>query len=221
MDDATKSLIFEPFFTTKEVGKGTGMGLATVYGIVKQHKGWIELDSHVGCGTTFRVYLPESVELCDTTLPAKPETPPRSLEGDETILIVEDEPFLRKFVQTVLGTYGYKVLLAADAAQALEVWRQQKNDIALLLTDMVMPGGINGKELAELLRDQSPGLKVIFTSGYSLDVLGDNYRLTVGSALLQKPYSASVLVAAVRQCLDADGVHSGLVNNRWPMAGNF
>jgi two-component system, cell cycle sensor histidine kinase and response regulator CckA len=220
MDDATKSLIFEPFFTTKEVGKGTGMGLATVYGIVKQHKGWIELDSRVGCGTTFRVYLPESVELCDATLPAKPETPPSSLEGDETILIVEDEPFLRKFVQTVLGTYGYKVLLAADAAQALEVWRQQKNDIALLLTDMVMPGGINGKELAEILRAQSPGLKVIFTSGYSLDVLGDNYRLTVGSDLLQKPYSASVLVAAVRQCLDTEGAH-GVLNNRWPMAGNL
>jgi PAS domain S-box-containing protein len=221
MDDATKSLIFEPFFTTKEVGKGTGMGLATVYGIVKQHKGWIELDSRVGCGATFRVYLPESVELCCTTLPAKSETPPRSLEGDETILIVEDEPFLRKFVETVLGTYGYKVLLAADAAQALEVWRQHKNDIALLLTDMVMPGGTNGKELAELMRAQWPTLKVIFTSGYSLDVLGDNYRLTVGSALLQKPYSASVLVAAVRQCLDADGVHSGVVNNRWPTAGNF
>lgn len=202
MDESTKTRIFEPFFTTKPAGKGTGMGLATVYGIVKQHKGWIELDSAVGVGTTFRVYLPVSLQSTDTAHIAKPELAPFPCTGTETILVVEDEEFVRQFVQTLLESNGYTVLLAADAAHALKLWQHKSSDISLLLTDMIMPGGVTGRELARQLSLDKPDLKVIFTSGYTLDVLGDNSDRGSGYSFLQKPYQAQVLAATVRRCLD-------------------
>ena len=192
--------IFEPFFTTKEIGKGTGLGLATAYGIIKQHKGWIEVDSQVGKGTTFRIYLPY-VES-GSVIPETPATRINVRGGNETILLVEDEAPVCELVSRVLNKYGYKVLSANDANEAIEVWRNNKSEIALLLTDLVMPNHVNGRELAEKLWAEQPELKVIFTSGYSADIVGKDFKLEPELNFLQKPYQPQVLATTVRRCLD-------------------
>jgi PAS domain S-box-containing protein len=200
IDPETLRRIFEPFFTTKEVGKGTGLGLATVYGIVNQHQGWIEVDSEVGKGSTFRVFLPTAKEA----LPADEEDTPRpeARGGDETILVVEDEIAVRELVCSVLGGRGYNILQAETGVKALEVWQSNKKKIDLLLTDLVMPDHLNGRELAEKLRADKPSLKVIFTSGYSADVVGKDFVLQRGLHYLQKPYDPQKLALTVRDCLD-------------------
>jgi PAS domain S-box-containing protein len=192
--------IFEPFFTTKEIGKGTGLGLATAYGIVKQHRGWIEVDSQVGKGTTFRIYLPYAGAGESTVESPTPQITVRG--GHETILLVEDEAPVCELVSRLLAKYGYKVLPANDAAEAIEVWRNNKNEIALLLTDLVMPNHMNGRELAETLWAEQPELKVIFTSGYSADIVGKDFKLEPELNFLQKPYHPQMLAMAVRRCLD-------------------
>jgi PAS domain S-box-containing protein len=193
--------IFEPFFTTKEVGKGTGLGLATVYGIIKQHQGWIEVESQLGQGTTFRVYLPEAAESCEVSTERPTECAVRG--GTESILVVEDEQAVRELVCSLLVSHGYKVLQAESGVRALEVWREHKREIALLLTDVVMPDRINGRELAEQLWADRPALKVIFTSGYSADVIGKDLATRRGFNYVQKPYHPRKLAMAVRDCLDA------------------
>ena len=201
MDHVTLGRIFEPFFTTKEFGKGTGLGLATVYGIVKQHQGWIEVRSQLGQGTTFKVFLPP-----DGGLPVNApvaERLPESLRGTETILVVEDEPPVRWIVKDVLGRHGYKVLEAGSGVEALALWHQHQGEIALLLTDMVMPTGLGGQELAEKFTAQKPGLKVIFISGYSPQVAGRGFAVMDSLNFLQKPFDGSKLAGAVRQCLDS------------------
>lgn len=192
--------IFEPFFTTKEIGKGTGLGLATAYGIIQQHKGWIEVDSQVGKGTTFRIYLP----YAETGLgaPEKPTTQIAVRGGHETILLVEDEMPVCTLVSRVLNKYGYKVLSANDATEAVKVWQSNKSEIALLLTDLVMPNHMNGRELAEKLWAEQPELKVIFTSGYSADIVGKDFKLEPELNFLQKPYHPQMLALTVRRCLD-------------------
>jgi CheY-like chemotaxis protein len=192
--------IFEPFFTTKEVGKGTGLGLATVFGIVQQHKGWVNVYSEVGHGTTFRVYLPRLAKTSDQKF-VQPTTEP-GRGGNETILLVEDEPKLRASVQNVLSRLGYRVLEAATGFEALEVWNQQRDGIHLLLTDMVMPGGMTGKELGERLLKENPKLKVIYASGYSAEVAGKDFPLEEGVNFLTKPFQAQKLAQAIRRCLD-------------------
>jgi PAS domain S-box-containing protein len=192
--------IFEPFFTTKEIGKGTGLGLATAYGIVKQHQGWIEVDSQVKKGTTFRIYLP--YQGAGQSAPEKPTTQITVRGGDETILLVEDEAPVCELVSRVLAKFGYKVLPANNAVEAMEVWRDKKEEIALLLTDLVMPNHMNGRELAEKLWAEQPKLKVIFTSGYSADIVGKDFKLEPELNFLQKPYHPQTLAMTVRRCLD-------------------
>jgi two-component system cell cycle sensor histidine kinase/response regulator CckA len=196
----TLSKIFEPFFTTKEVGKGTGLGLATVYGIVKQHQGWIEVMSEVGIGTTFKIYFPRTNRPME--LAEKSSSPNDKVQGGhETILLVEDEPVLRELARVILRDYDYEVLEASSGVDALRVWDERKGKIDLLLTDMVMPEGISGRELAETLRKRKPDLKVIFTSGYSPEVMGNEAALRE-IRFLQKPYPPPQLAQTVRECLD-------------------
>jgi CheY-like chemotaxis protein len=190
--------IFEPFFTTKEVGKGTGLGLATVYGIVKQHQGWIEVESEVDKGTQFEVFLPRGDQPAENG-----EEPRKTIRGGtETILVVEDEAPVRELVCNLLTEHGYQVLQAESSVQAIEVWALRKESIDLLLTDLVMPDRLNGRELAEMFCGDRPKLKVIFTSGYSADVVGKDFVLRRGLNYLQKPYQPHKLALAVRECLD-------------------
>jgi two-component system cell cycle sensor histidine kinase/response regulator CckA len=193
--------IFEPFFTTKEVGKRSGLGLATVYGIVKQHQGWIEAESEPGKGAAFRVYLP--VSTSKEGAPARKPAKQTVRGGTETILVVEDEAPVRDLVCKVLSGYGYKIVQAASGTKALDVWRRSKNKIDLLLTDLVLPDQLNGRELAEKLKKNRPKLKVIFSSGYSPDVVGKDFVLQRGQHFLQKPYDLQKLALTVRACLDA------------------
>ena len=199
MDAATLSRIFEPFFTTKEIGRGTGLGLATVYGIVKQHQGWVEVQSQVNHGTTFKVFFPVSSKAAAIQDRREPKAVPG---GDETILVVEDEPALRELVQEILQKKGYTVLEAATGNTAFKVWQQHKENIDLLLTDMMMPEGLSGRELAEKVLEDKAGLKVIYTSGYSLDVVSPGFTLKEGLNFLQKPYQPDTLAQMVRDCLD-------------------
>jgi PAS domain S-box-containing protein len=196
--------IFESFFTTKETGKGTGLGLATVCSIVKQHHGWVEVSSHVGVGTTFRLLLPALPPNCRPAAAA--ETEPELHGGTETILLVEDDNAVRLTTRRLLERFGYKVCEARSAGEALEIWRGQSKGIALLLTDIIMPQGVTGRELAEQLRAEKQGLKVIFLSGYGEDVSGgdtDFVRRTK-SRFVQKPCSSHTLLETVRECLDEE-----------------
>jgi CheY-like chemotaxis protein len=193
--------IFEPFFTTKEIGKGTGLGLATVYGIVNQHQGWVEVESQVGQGATFRVYLP----CQNKSALNSQETPAEAVVrgGTETILVVEDEASVRELVCDLLAGLGYQILQAESGLKALEKWPHCKDQVDLVLTDLVMPDRINGRELAERLWAERPELKVIFMSGYSADVVGKDFVQRCGRYYLQKPYHPHKLARTIRDCLDA------------------
>ncbi len=200
MDEKTLGRIFEPFFSTKEVGKGTGLGLATVYGIVKQHNGWIEVASKVGVGSTFSIFLPSAGKAVESRSDTRFAL--RDVKGGaETILLVEDEPDLREMVRDILAGYDYHILEAASGVDALTVWDQADGKVDLLLTDMVMPDGMNGRELATLLRKRKPGLKIIYSSGYTAALLaGESDKLD--GFFLPKPYRPQELAAMVRGCLD-------------------
>jgi two-component system cell cycle sensor histidine kinase/response regulator CckA len=200
MDTATRAHIFEPFFTTKDVGKGTGLGLATVYGIVKQHQGWIEVESEPGRGATFRIFLPALARAAETVTEATPS--PDTRRGAETIFVVEDEPALRDLVASLLRGYGYHVITAVSGRDALRLWREQSPRVDLLLTDMMMPDGVSGWELAKHLRALAPKLKIIYTSGYSADLFAHQVDLEEGVNFLSKPYQPRLLAQTVRNCLD-------------------
>jgi PAS domain S-box-containing protein len=191
--------IFDPFFTTKEVGKGTGLGLATVYGIVQQHQGWIELDSSVGVGTVFRVHFPC---IAETAASAPPVVADESRAArTETILVVEDEALVRLTSCTILQRCGYTVLEAASPRAALELWAVNRDRIDLVFTDVVMPGGMTGRDLVEILRRDRPEVKALFTSGYSSDLLGHDFVRTSANFFLQKPFGAAELKRVVGECL--------------------
>jgi two-component system cell cycle sensor histidine kinase/response regulator CckA len=195
--------IFDPFFTTKDVGKGTGLGLSTIHGIVKQHEGWIDVTSEVGGGAAFKIHLP----ACNASPTAAAAATGGSLQlpapgRGEIVLVVEDETAVRELASAALQKRGYLVLKAANGPQAIELWDRTADPIALLLTDMVMPCGMNGSELAKILQSRSPQLKVIYTSGYSPEVLKKDSIFTQGINFLPKPYDFQTLLTAVRTCLD-------------------
>lgn len=192
--------IFEPFFTTKEPGKGTGLGLATVFGIVQQHQGWISVYSEPGQGSIFRIYLPQLAR--DSALkPAK-----RGLNemrgGKETILLAEDDPVLCASVHKALVKMGYTVIEARSGVRALEMWRKHYLQIDLLLTDLVMPGGLTGKELAQKILREHPNLKVVYMSGYSAEIAGRDFPLQEGFDFLVKPFQLEKLATTIRARLD-------------------
>lgn len=200
MDEATQSRIFEPFFTTKEAGKGTGLGLATVHGIVAQHKGWVEVESRLGQGSTFRVFLPASPQT--ESVPER-EAPKETLRrGHETILLVEDDPKVRTAVGMGLRALGYRIHEVANGQEAMAFWREKALEVDLLFTDMVMPEGITGLELIERLQELKPGLKAIISSGYSSEMVHAGIPKDSGVIYLPKPYDTTQLSQAVRQCLD-------------------
>ena len=194
--------IFEPFFTTKEVGKGTGLGLATVYGIVQQHQGWLEVSSQVGESSMFKVFLPAIPT--PARLAAAVEFGAEVRGGNETILLVEDDHAVRLTTRRVLESKGYRILEAMSGREALEMWPGHAEEIALLLTDIIMPGKMTGRDLAERLWGQKPGARVIFMSGYSAEVLRANtdFMRRTRSQFLQKPCSARAILETVRRCLD-------------------
>lgn len=193
--------IFDPFFTTKDVGKGTGLGLATVYGIVEQHSGWLRVDSEVDRGSLFEIWLPR-VEAVKTA-PAKGPGSLDQFRGTETILIVEDEASVRAVASRFLRRLGYQVLEAHDGAASIELWEQHKNQIRLLLTDLVMPGGMSGMDVARKLRAQAPELKVIFSSGYSDELAHKEIAPNPGIRFVPKPYPPARMAHAVRELLDS------------------
>jgi PAS domain S-box-containing protein len=193
--------IFEPFFTTKDPGKGTGLGLATVFGIVKQHQGWMEVTSEPGAGASFQIYLPASAAVLEA--PARTAAPMKPRGGAETVLVVEDELVVRTLTRTILERHGYRVFTAANGAEALSIWAEHKAKIALLVTDLVMPGGLNGQQLAKQLQAEQPRLKVVFVSGYSTDVAGKELPLRNGENFLQKPFGQDMLLKTVRRGLDS------------------
>ncbi len=190
--------IFEPFFTTKQPGTGAGLGLATVYGIVKQHQGWIEVSSRLGQGTTFKFFLPANP--ADTARANVPQAKTVRAAAQEKILLVEDDDDVRMVMRDVLEESGYHVWDVANGLEALNIWNANASKFDLLLTDIVMPGGLNGRELADRLRQARPALKVILMSGYSIDKIG---KIQPYSQILPKPFSLEYLTETVRNCLDA------------------
>ena len=198
MDEAILNHIFEPFFTTKEVGKGTGLGLATVHGIIAQHKGWVEVESTSGKGATFKVFLPALTK--GKTQPIKSVT--ASIHrGCETILLVEDGANLRRAVAQGLRRLGYSVLEAGDGREAINIWQKHTGNVDLLFTDMVMPEGMTGLELYEKLKEDKPELKALVSSGYNAEMFGHDRPTEEGVLFLQKPFQFDVLSKFIRDCL--------------------
>jgi CheY-like chemotaxis protein len=200
--------IYEPFFTTKAHGRGTGLGLATVYGIIRQSGGAIECDSKTGQGTCFTAYFPVSDET------PRPEAISSDVEevvgGSETILVVEDNEPVRGFVEDSLSRLGYRVIAAAGGEEALVVSSATEEKIQLLLTDVILPG-INGRELARRIRFQRPGIRVLYTSGYAGDVLTRSGVIEERLNFISKPFSVLAIARKVRQVLDEVGAPAGSI----------
>ena len=192
--------MFEPFFTTKAGGKGTGLGLATVHGIVAKHGGFVEVKSHVGRGSTFSVYLP-SVSADDAS--ERQRVPIGIRGGSERILVVEDEAAVRSTAVRCLRSLGYRVTEAVNGVDALEVWEQEGGSFDLLFTDMVMPEGLSGLDLCSRLRQAKAGLRTIIASGYSAEIVDDENVAKQDVRYLPKPYDVATLAATVRECLES------------------
>jgi two-component system cell cycle sensor histidine kinase/response regulator CckA len=204
MDEATRQRACEPFFTTKTLGQGTGLGLSTVYGIVQQHRGWLELESTPGRGTTCRVLLPAEFHHASPNALAPVNIETARAAGTRpapTILLVEDEESLRELTTATLEDAGYAVIAAVSGLEALALWELHAGRIDLLFTDMIMPEGISGRQLAERLSKSRPGLKIIYTSGYSLDLTDPHFAGGRDIYFLEKPYRSAQLLAEVRDCL--------------------
>jgi CheY-like chemotaxis protein len=196
---------FEPFFTTKEKGRGTGLGLATVYGIVKQSGGYVTVQSAPGAGATFCIYLPRVAAVAEP--PVETRRPSKAERGSETVLVVEDEAALRTLARQILEANGYSVLEAASGLEALVTARGYSGPIHLLLTDVVMPG-MSGPDLAERLKSERQELAVLFMSGYTDDALGHHGALTPGTLLIQKPFTEERLTRQLREALASVDRHA-------------
>jgi CheY-like chemotaxis protein len=199
MDEETRVRVFEPFFTTKGPGHGTGLGLATTYGIIRQLGGAIWVYSEVGHGTTFRLYLPRVFDAF--TAPVEAPRPATHARGGETLLLVEDEDAVRNVERRLLESHGYRVIEAPSGAVALDLLKRHEGRIDLLVSDVIMPG-MNGREVADAARVLMPGLKVLFVSGHSGEVMNRHGGLEAGAHFLTKPFSTSELTAAVRAAID-------------------
>src|SRR5439155_420248 len=199
MSPETQSHLFEPFFTTKEQGKGTGLGLATVYGIVKQSEGDIWVYSEQGRGSSFKIYLPRTDGVPENPRRDTLRRPPR--KGTETILLAEDAEVLRRLMREILSRSGYTLLIASTGEEALRLSREHPGPIHLLVTDMVMPQ-MGGRELVSRLGPQRPETKVLYMSGYTEDAIATHGVLDPGSAFLEKPFSPEALARKVREVLD-------------------
>jgi signal transduction histidine kinase len=200
MDAAILARIFEPFFTTKEIGKGTGLGLATVYGIVQRHNGWIEVDSEPGKGTTFKVFFPQDecpARPAAKSLPRAISPPPNP--ADLTILLVEDEKSLRQIARHFLNRSSFRTLEAADGVEALDVWARHASEVDILFTDIMMPNRISGLKLAEMLREERPELKVIYSSGNHNAGIGPELLRKDEAWFLPKPYTSEDLLSVVSE----------------------
>jgi two-component system, cell cycle sensor histidine kinase and response regulator CckA len=190
--------IFDPFFTTKDVGRGTGLGLSMAHGVVQQSGGDIVVRSSVGAGTTLAIYLPLSPGT-----PVPLSTPPRAVaSGSETVLVVDDDPDIRKVLKRALTFAGYDVLLAADGGEALDLLDRDNRRVGLLLTDVMMPG-VGGRELAERVRAGHPSVRILFSSGYAENAIAHHGVLADGVQFIAKPYSLQALTRKVRDVLDA------------------
>jgi CheY-like chemotaxis protein len=200
MDAETLSRVFEPFFTTKDTGKGTGLGLSQVYGFVRQSGGHIRIYSEPGAGTTVKLYLPRA---SSDVVPASKEVDPDSsiLRGNETVLVVEDDEGVRAYSSGILRELGYAVIEAGDASEALRALEAHPS-VDLLFTDVVLPGGVHGRRLADEARRGRPALRVLFTSGYTRNAIIHNGRLDPGVQLITKPFSYAELASRVRRVLD-------------------
>ena len=201
MDKETQAHLFEPFFTTKPVGQGTGLGLATVYGIVKQNNGILNEYSEPGHGTTFRIYLPRHA---DEAVAVEAGQEKSATRGSETILVVEDEPAILALTKTMLERLGYQVLVASSPGQAIQVAAEYTGQIHLLMTDVVMPE-MNGRDLASQLSSTFPALKKLYMSGYTANVIAHHGVLDEGVIFIQKPFSKSDLARRIRAALDRKG----------------
>jgi len=193
--------IFEPFFTTKEQGKGTGLGLSTIYGIVKFSKGHIEVESKPQQGSTFNIYFPQAETGAKSATPYPPTSAKAS--GSETILLVEDEEMVQDLVYRTLKMDGYTILKASEGKEAIELCKQHQSVIHLLLTDVIMPGGISGPQLAEELLKLHPDMKILYMSGYTDDAIVYHGVTNSDTAFLQKPFTPNTLSRKVREVLDA------------------
>lgn len=197
MDADVLSRIFDPFVTTKGVGQGTGLGLATVYGIVKQHDGFIYAESEPGKGATFRVYLPRAHSAQDSVLSDAPE---EMMTGSETIVVAEDESAVRELLQTILEDYGYRVLFAGDSLETLAFCKECREHIDLLITDVVMPA-LNGKELCKKVTSMHPKIKTLFMSGYAHEIIDGHKVGNEEIHFIQKPFSERKLTRKVWEAL--------------------
>jgi len=206
MDKETISHLFEPFFTTKELGKGTGLGLATIYGIVKQNNGFINVYSERGHGSVFKIYLPRHQGVVKQA--EKEELRESQDQGHETILLVEDEPAILKMTTAMLERLGYTVLAASAPSEALVLAKKNAADIQLLITDVVMPH-MNGRILSQNLLALCPGLKVLFMSGYTANTIAHHGILEAGVHFIEKPFSRQDLACKVRQALALDSPENG------------
>jgi len=200
MDKETLDRLFEPFFTTKEVGKGTGLGLATVYGIVKQNNAFITVASEPGKGATFNIFLPRHIAEDKEMWQVSPVA--RTAGGAETILLVEDEPTILEMTSLMLGRLGYRVLAASTPSEAITLAKKHVAEIHLLLTDVIL-SEMNGRELGQILTSFCPDLKVLFMSGYTGDVVARQGVLAEGINFMQKPFSKETLATKVRHVLDS------------------